>query len=290
MPRAAPPTSDVIPAPDPASPAGSTPTLVVDHLRKVYVGPKRSVEAIGDLTFSVERGQLVCIVGPSGAGKTTLLKCISGLLAPTSGRVVLDGQGISGPPRGMAVVFQEYGRSLFPWKTVRENVELPLKENKVPRKDRTLLVDEALDAVGLHDFASSHPWQLSGGMQQRVAIARAVAYRPELLIMDEPFAAVDAQTRADLEDLVRSLWQRLGVTVLFVTHDIDEAVYLGERVLVLSKAPTRILEDVVVDLPAERDQLETRRLPRFAELRAHVYARIQEAKRGQASEAAPGPA
>ena len=132
----------------------------------------------------------------------------------------------------------------------------------------------------LSDSHDAYPWQLSGGMQQRVAIARAVAYEPQVLLMDEPFAAVDAQTRADLEDLVRELWVRLGVTVLFVTHDIDEAVYLGQRVLVLSNRPTIVLEDVAVDLPAERDQLGTRALPRFAELRAHVYGRIQEAKRG----------
>jgi NitT/TauT family transport system ATP-binding protein len=186
----------------------------------------------------------------------------------------------------MAVVFQEYGRSLFPWMTVRQNVEMPLKEKKVPRAERARLVDDALAAVGLADVHAAHPWQLSGGMQQRVAIARAVAYEPHVLLMDEPFAAVDAQTRADLEDLVRALWKRLGVTVLFVTHDIDEAVYLGQRVLVLSSSPTVVLEDVAVDLPADRDQLGTRSHPRFAELRSHVYELIQQAKRGGRPQAA----
>jgi NitT/TauT family transport system ATP-binding protein len=165
--------------------------------------------------------------------------------------------------------------------SVRANVELPLKNKGVAKAERRRLVDEALEAVGLTPAASQYPWQLSGGMQQRVAIARAVAYQPEVLLMDEPFAAVDAQTRADLEDLVRNLWQRLGVTVLFVTHDIDESVYLGERVLVLSSSPTVVQEDVVVDLPAERDQLETRSSARFGELRAHVYEQIQRAKRGE---------
>jgi NitT/TauT family transport system ATP-binding protein len=255
--------------------------LEVCGLQKIYAGRTRTVEAVRDLTFSVASGELVCIVGPSGAGKTTLLRCISGLLDVTSGTVRLEGQQVKGPPAGMAVVFQEYGRSLFPWMTVRQNVELPLKEKRVPRARREQLVREALEAVGLADVHAAHPWQLSGGMQQRVAIARAVAYEPHILIMDEPFAAVDAQTRAELEDLVRRLWQQLGVTVLFVTHDIDEAVYLGQRVLVLSSSPTVILEDVAIDLPAERDQLHTRSSARFGELRAHVYELIQQAKRGK---------
>lgn len=257
-----------------------SPMLDVRGLKKVYEGGGRTVEAVRDLTFSLAPGELVCIVGPSGAGKTTLLRCIAGLLDPTAGEVVLAGERVIEPPRGMGVVFQEYGRSLFPWMTVRQNVELPLKEKKVPKAERARLVDDALSAVGLEDVHGAHPWQLSGGMQQRVAIARAVAYEPSVLLMDEPFAAVDAQTRADLEDLVRALWVRLGVTVLFVTHDIDEAVYLGQRVLVLSTSPTVIMEDVAVDLPAERDQLGTRALPQFSELRGHVYGLIQQAKQG----------
>jgi len=176
------------------------------------------------------------------------------------------------------VVFQEYGRSLFPWLRVRDNVELPLRAQRMPKARRRAVADEALAAVGLAGTDSAYPWQLSGGMQQRVAIARAIAYQPRVLLMDEPFAAVDAQTRADLEDLIRSVWQRLGVTLLFVTHDIDEAVYLGQRIIVLSSAPTRVAEELDVDLPAERDQLTTRADPRFTELRSRVYARIQKVK------------
>jgi NitT/TauT family transport system ATP-binding protein len=255
--------------------------LAVSGLRKVYEGSGRRVEAVRDLTFTVERGELVCLVGPSGCGKTTLLKCVAGLLAPTGGQVLLEGRRVSGPPPGMAVVFQEYGRSLFPWMRVRDNVELPLKQkSSLSRARRRELVAEALESVGLADAADAYPWQLSGGMQQRVAIARALAYEPDVLLMDEPFAAVDAQTRADLEDLVRRLWRERGMTILFVTHDIDEAVYLGERVLVLSASPTVVQEQLKIDLPAERDQLHTRVAPRFAELRTHVYEQIQAAKRG----------
>ncbi len=252
--------------------------LSVRAVQKVYPTSTGGVEAVRNLTFDLKRGEFVCLVGPSGSGKTTLLKVISGLMAPTSGSVVLDGKTIDGPPRNMALVFQEYQRSLYPWMRVAENVELPLKVAGVPKAERQERVAEALRAVGLSHVPRSYPWQLSGGMQQRVAIARAVAYRPEVLLMDEPFAAVDAQTRADLEDLVRSVWAALGLTVLFVTHDIDESVYLGERVVILSSSPTIILEDLKIDLPAERDQLETRSDPRFVELRHHVYEQIQKAK------------
>jgi NitT/TauT family transport system ATP-binding protein len=264
--------------------------LDVRGLRKVYDSHGRRVEAIGDLTFTVEDGTLVCVVGPSGCGKTTLLRCIAGLLPPTAGEVVLGGSPVTGAPAGLAVVFQEYGRSLFPWLRVRENVELPLRAAGVPRARRHQLSHEALAAVGLDDTHNAYPWQLSGGMQQRVAIARAVAYGPRVLLMDEPFAAVDAQTRADLEDLIRSVWQRLGVTLLFVTHDIDEAVYLGQRVIVLSAAPTRVAQDLTIDLPADRDQLTTRADPRFTELRGLVYAEIQKSKRSGPGAAPPVPA
>ena len=254
--------------------------LSVRNLKKVYHTDGGDIEAVRNLTFDLPKGELTCLVGPSGSGKTTLLKAISGLLEPTSGEVKLAGKLVTGPPKNMAVVFQEYGRSLYPWMRVRENVELPLKVAGMDKAKRTQLVDDALEAVGLDHVPRSYPWQLSGGMQQRVAIARAVAYQPEVLLMDEPFAAVDAQTRADLEDLVRRVWKQLGVTVLFVTHDIDESVYLGQRVVILSSSPTVIQQDIKIDLPDERDQLETRSSARFAELRHHVYEQIQLAKQG----------
>jgi NitT/TauT family transport system ATP-binding protein len=252
----------------------------VDHLNKVYESKERRVEAIGDLSFEVNQGDFTCIVGPSGAGKTTLLKCLAGLLKPTAGSVRVNGREVTEPPEEMAVVFQEYGRSLFPWKTVRENVELPLRERNIPKVERDRTVAAALKSVELDHVGDSYPWQLSGGMQQRVAIARAVAYQPKVMVLDEPFAAVDAQTGADLEDLMLHLWSELGLTLIFVTHDIDEAVYLGQRVLVLSASPTRILDDVVIDIPSPRSQAKTRIETRFAELRTRVYAGIQRAKTG----------
>ncbi|WP_051299221.1 ABC transporter ATP-binding protein [Arthrobacter castelli] len=259
---------------------GSTqePLLSVKGVQKIYQVDAGEIEAVRDLTFDLRPGELACLVGPSGSGKTTLLKCIAGLMGATAGEVVLSGKPVNGPPKEMAVVFQEYGRSLFPWMSVRDNVELPLKNAKVAKAERNRLVDEALEAVGLDHVPRSYPWQLSGGMQQRVAIARAVAYQPKVLLMDEPFAAVDAQTRADLEDLIRDVWERLGITILFVTHDIDESVYLGERVIILSSSPTVIQEDIQIDLPDERDQLTTRSSARFTELRGHVYEQIQIAK------------
>jgi len=254
--------------------------LAVRGLGRSYQGHGRTVEALSDLTFTLRSGELVCVVGPSGCGKTTLLRCLSGLLSPSRGRVEFEGRPVVGPPPGLAMVFQDYQRSLFPWMTVSRNVELPLKQKGIPRQRRAELVSQALAAVHLDDAHAAYPWQLSGGMQQRVAIARAVAYEPRVLLMDEPFAAVDAQTRADLEDLIRSLWQQMRVTILFVTHDIDESVYVGERVIVLSSSPTVVLADIAVDLPAERDQLGTRSDPRFTALRAEVYTLVQQAKRG----------
>lgn len=252
--------------------------LEVRNLQKTYRTADSSFEALRDVDFSVGQGEFVCLVGPSGSGKTTLLKCMSGLLKPTKGTVHVSGKPVSGPPEGLAVVFQEYGRSLFPWMRVDQNVELPLTEQKVAKTERKARVAEALALVGLEKSGRSYPWQLSGGMQQRVAIARAIAYKPDVLLMDEPFAAVDAQTRADLEDLVRQIWRDLGITTLFVTHDIDEAVYLSERVIVLSSTPTIVQKEMIIDLPDDRDQLSTRALPRFAQLRHDLYAEIQKAK------------
>jgi NitT/TauT family transport system ATP-binding protein len=237
--------------------------LEIRRLSKSY----GETQAIADVDFTVVEGEFVSVVGPSGCGKTTLLKCIAGLLQPTSGEVVLQEDKV------MALVFQEYSRSLMPWLSVRKNVGLPLRQRG--KVERAKLVDEAVEAVGLTRFIDRYPWQLSGGMQQRVAIARALAYQPQILLMDEPFASVDAQTRADLEDLILEVRERYDVTILFVTHDIDESVYLSDRIVVLSPSPTSVKEILDVGLPRPRDQVETKELPDFAHLRAHVYRLIK---------------
>ncbi len=245
--------------------------LHVEHLKKSY----GDVEAIGDLTFDVAAGEFVCIVGPSGCGKTTLLKCVAGLLEPTAGEIRLGDAPVDGPPDTMALVFQEYSRSLFPWMSVRQNVAFPLSRRKLGKQETARLVEDALGAVGLGDAVDRYPWQLSGGMQQRVAIARALAYQPRVLLMDEPFASVDAQTRADLEDLVLQVRQDYDVTIVFVTHDIDESVYLSDRIIVLTPSPTRVRETLEVALPRPRDQVATKELQEFARLRAHVWRTIK---------------
>jgi NitT/TauT family transport system ATP-binding protein len=244
--------------------------LDVRELTKTYDG----VAAVADLTFAVGEHEFVCIVGSSGCGKTTMLRCLSGLVEPTSGGVTLHGTRVDGPPRDMAYVFQDYSRSLLPWMTVAANVSFPLPYKGLSKAEVAAATAEALDAVGLGDRGDAYPWQLSGGMQQRVAIARALAYQPRILLMDEPFASVDAQTRADLEDLLLRIWRRYRITILFVTHDIDEAVYLSQRVLVLHR-PAHVHEVVEIDLPAERDQLSTKRLPGFGELRTRVLSSLR---------------
>jgi NitT/TauT family transport system ATP-binding protein len=248
--------------------------LEIKGLGKTYEGEKPT-HAIGDVSFTVGDGEFVCVVGPSGCGKTTLLKCIAGLLPPSHGEVLLRGRKVTSPPEEMALVFQEYSRSLFPWMTVRNNVQLPLRHKSLKRDERKRLVEDALEEVGLARFMDHYPWQLSGGMQQRVAIARALAYQPSVLLMDEPFASVDAQTRDDLEDLVLQVRKDYGVTILFVTHDIDESVYLADRIIVLTHAPTEVKDVIPVDLGSERDQIETKGLSEFTQLRSRVYRLIK---------------
>jgi NitT/TauT family transport system ATP-binding protein len=249
--------------------------LEIEGVSKTYGAGTDAFMAIDEVTFTTRPGELLCIVGPSGCGKTTLLRCVSGLMPPTAGAVHLDDRTVTGPPRSMALVFQDYSRSLLPWMNVHDNVVLPLKSARVGRDERERLATDALASVGLGADGRKYPWQLSGGMQQRAAIARALAYQPEVLLLDEPFASVDAQTRADLEDLLLEVWGRTGLTVLLVTHDIDEAVYLGDRILVLSAAPTRVRKTVTVDLPRPRDQIATKEMPEFARLRASVFALIK---------------
>ena len=244
--------------------------LEVTQLSRSYGQGATGQLAIADVTLRVEDGELVTIVGPSGCGKSTLLRCVGGLIAPTSGRVVLNGTPVTNVPDRLAVVFQDYSRSLYPWLSVADNVALPLRRTVKSRGARRDAAVAALRAVGLADAARRHPWQLSGGMQQRVAIARALACDPVLLLMDEPFGSVDAQTREDLEDLLLSVRAERGITILLVTHDIDESVYAGDRVVVLTPGPGRIRAVLPVPLPSPRDQTATKELPEFVKLRAEV--------------------
>ena len=248
--------------------------LSVTGIGKAY----GSVEILRDVSFQARPGEFVTLVGPSGAGKTTLLRALAGLAKPTAGTVALDDVVIDGPPEKMAVVFQDYSRSLLPWSSVASNVGLALlRRRDLSKTEKKRRIEQRLREVGFDGSGDKYPGQLSGGMQQRVAIARALAHEPEVLLMDEPFASVDAQTRADLEDMMLRVRADAELTIVLVTHDIDEAVYLGDRVLVLSGRPATLTEEVVVGLPRERDQVETKSLERYIQVRRQVFNLIRHA-------------
>ncbi|ELZ60778.1 MULTISPECIES: ABC transporter ATP-binding protein [unclassified Haloferax] len=230
-------------------------TVSVDSLGKTYASDRRTVEALSDVEFAVEDGEFVCIVGPSGCGKTTLFRIIAGLEDATSGAVTLDGSPVTGPGTDRGMVFQEYG--LFPWRTVSENVAFGLEEQGVEEPARSERVTEMLELVGLDGFVDAYPKELSGGMKQRVGIARALAVDPELLLMDEPFGAVDAQTRDMLHGELLDIWTETDKTVLFVTHDVEEAVTLADRVVVMAANPGRVREIVSVDIDRPRERTES---------------------------------
>ena len=246
--------------------------LAVEGFHHAYT-PEQLVAA--NISFDVKAGEIVSIVGPSGCGKTTLLKSLAGLIKPTGGTIRFQGKVVQGVPDGLAIVFQEYGRSLLPWTTVNGNIELPLRYQSITPDECRRRVAESLQAVDLSGFGERYPWQLSGGMQQRVAIARALAYQPKLLLMDEPFASVDAQTRADLEDLVAAVRDQFEITIVLVTHDIDESVYLSDRVIVLSRPPSTVLAQVDIDISRPRDQIKTRAMQQFVEKRSEIAQMIR---------------
>ncbi|MBL0423357.1 ABC transporter ATP-binding protein [Ramlibacter sp. AW1] len=230
---------------------------------------------IDRLGFTVVPGEFLCIVGASGCGKTTLLRILAGLTLPTEGEVRFEGQPITDTARERAIVFQDYGRALLPWRTVAGNIALALECCGVPTGEHAARTAELAATMGLGASIDRYPNQLSGGMQQRVQIARCLAQSPRLLLMDEPFGALDAITRQHLQDEVAGLAQSQGTTVVFITHDLEEAIYLGDRVIVLGSNPGRIVEEVSVDIPRPRDQLSTREHPEFLSLRHRLHGLLE---------------
>ncbi|TCO54198.1 ABC transporter ATP-binding protein [Actinocrispum wychmicini] len=239
--------------------------------------------AVEGVDLDVARGEFVVLVGPSGCGKSTLLDLLGGLTEPTEGEIRLDGVPVTGPGLDRGIVFQQY--ALLPWRTAQGNVEFGLEATGVPRRQRADRAREFLDLVGLKGFEERHPHQLSGGMRQRVAIARSLAYDPNVLLMDEPFAALDAQTRESLQDELLRIWQRTGKTVVFITHAIDEAVYLGQRVAVLTSRPGRVKQVVPIELADRTSQVDLRSSSAFARYRHQIWDLLRdEVSRAQRQE------
>lgn len=258
-------------------PAGpqAAPTFQVRDVGVSYASRDGRRSILGGVTFHVSQGEVVGIVGRSGTGKTTVLRLLAGLQLADKGDVCLDGRVIDRPSSKVMTVFQDYGQALLPWRTVAKNVAFGI-ERSAPRREVRAKVDRALELVHLQDNAADYPWQLSGGMQQRVQIARALAMDPEVLLLDEPFAALDAMTRGALQDEFLAVQRETGVTIVFITHDVDEAVYLADRVLVLSGSPACVSDTLVTGLPAERSQLETRESGQFLEARRQLAQLLWE--------------
>jgi NitT/TauT family transport system ATP-binding protein len=244
--------------------------LSVRDVRKVFEGRDDDVVALDGTSFEIAEKEFVTVIGTSGCGKSTLLSIIAGLEEETEGEVLVDGEPVLEPGRDRGVVFQSY--TLFPWLTARQNVEFALK---LPKEERTKVAREQLALVGLERFADSYPSQLSGGMRQRVAIARALSYKPEVLLMDEPFGALDAQTRQLMQELLTRIWEEHRLTVMFVTHDIDEAVFLSDRVLVMTSRPGKIKEDIRIDIERPR-RFEVFSTPEFFEYKSQLLESVRE--------------
>jgi NitT/TauT family transport system ATP-binding protein len=248
-----------------------TALLEFDHVSLSFGGKT----VIDDVSFALGAGEFVCVVGPSGCGKTTLLRMAAGLNGPDAGAVRLRGEPLREPSPDIAMVFQDYSRALLPWRTAAGNVRLALEASGVPKVRRQERVDALLGMVGLREHAHKRPAQLSGGMQQRLQIARCLSQKPRLLLMDEPFGALDAMTRQSLQDELLELVRSSGAAVLFVTHDLEEAIYLGDRVVALEAHPGRLNRIVPVDIPSPRDQLTTRENAEFLRLRHELYGLMQ---------------
>ncbi|MEW9519815.1 ABC transporter ATP-binding protein [Streptomyces tubercidicus] len=267
-------------------PDSTTPKIEFERVRKTFPAKRGRAQgrgsAHGDGEFTaldgvdlrIGAGEFVVVVGPSGCGKSTLLDLLGGLARPTGGRILLDGKPVTGPGLDRGIVFQQY--ALLPWRTALGNVEFGLEATGVPRRERAARAREYLDLVGLSGFENRHPHELSGGMRQRVAIARSLAYAPDVLLMDEPFAALDAQTRESLQDELLRIWQRTGKTVVFITHGIEEAVYLGQRVAVMTSRPGRIKQVVPIGFDSRTETDDLRSSPEFARYRHEIWTLLHD--------------
>src|SRR3989454_3988808 len=254
------------------------------HVSRVFLSPQGDrIEALRDVNLEVEDvysaqgrdvGEFRVLLGPSGCGKSTILRCVAGLDHPTSGEVLVNGKPVTGPGRDRGMVFQKY--TSFPWLTVAENIGYGMKINGVPEAERRKTVDHLIEAVGLTGFAKVYPHMLSGGMQQRVAIARTLAVRPEVILMDEPFGALDAQTRTEMQELLLRIWDETASTVLFVTHDVDEAIYLADRIYIMCAGPGTIIEDLPVPFPRPREPA-VKQVKEFHEMQQHVLSSLRRA-------------
>ena len=247
--------------------------LKIDNVYKEYQGRNGKTVALNGVSLDIKENEFICVVGPSGCGKSTLLNIIAGLLEPTSGTVSLDGKVIEGTGVERGVVFQQY--ALFPWRTVLKNVMFPLEMKKVPKAEAEAIARKYIKSVGLEGFEKSFPKELSGGMKQRVAIARAYAANPEVLLLDEPFGALDAQTRVQLQSELLETWEKEKKTCFFITHDVDEAVILAQRVIIMSARPGRIKKIVDIDIPYPRTQA-TKTDPRFLELKSEIWNQVYQ--------------
>lgn len=245
----------------------------IDNVRKVYNTRNGEMVALNGVSLDIADNEFVCVVGPSGCGKSTLLNNIAGLDTPTSGKIYVDGKEVTGPGAERGVVFQQY--ALFPWLTVRKNVEFGLKLKGMKQDEATEIANKYLKMVELQDFADSYPKELSGGMKQRVAIARAYAVNPEVLLMDEPFGALDAQTRTQLQSELLKTWETERKTCFFITHDVDEAIILAQRVIIMSARPGRVKEIVNIDIPYPRTQ-ETKMTKEFLELKNYIWGKVYQ--------------
>jgi NitT/TauT family transport system ATP-binding protein len=263
----------------------AAPKLQLENVTKRFPirGQKSSFTAIEDISIDLPAGEFLVLVGPSGCGKSTLLDLLGGLSTPSSGRILLDGKPITGPGLDRGIVFQQY--ALLPWRTARKNIEFGLEAKGLPAAVRRERAEQYLELVGLQSFADRYPHELSGGMKQRVAIARSLAFDPEVLLMDEPFAALDAQTRESLQDELLRIWKATGKTILFITHGIDEAIYLGQRVAVLTSRPGRIKQ--IVDVEIDRTAEDVRSEESFRAQRHHIWTLLRdEVERARSEELA----